>query len=508
MDVTKLWEELTPPKTKDNKFIKDVSEGKVPQLPFYIVDQADLKGAIKNKIENIDSTRMTTSVILANYGNGKTNVLKYLELFYNKTYPAYNVRVQYTRADPERTDLVVFLLKMVQDVYLDKLILAIKEICLSKIDYNGFANDFEESFIEIKEYADILFSKSDDEEIKNLIYMGTGRLSNKRYFDKYKMGQLKDFHRREVLVLFLNILSNSKEYIIFGIDEVEKIIEKSKVRFNHFLTSYRELIDLFNKVNGHYIILAITDGSDGNLIRESNEALHSRISGDLLPVNQITSNEDKKELIQYLSGVFQEDVDIEEILSQLKKLGDEERSSNRRLIMAISRIIFKKDITYLSIEELVKSKHLEEIYDDTRDNLIKNDAFKNIHRKFFDPLEDYLESMSFDVNNIKKQERYFFDEDTQRLQYFIFNVNKDTLDNELMKIADHVFDREPNTMIVYAPEKLELNNSTFDDYEKIDIRIVDYDPEVLFVLLEIYRQNFDLQPMLKEIISNYTKDNL
>ena len=66
-----------------------------------------------------------------------------------------------------------------------------------------------------------LFSSKDLTEIKDIFYLGTGRLNSKRYFDKKGLRQLRDYDRREVLVLFLNILSKSGIYIIFCIDEVE-----------------------------------------------------------------------------------------------------------------------------------------------------------------------------------------------------------------------------------------------------------------------------------------------
>ena len=183
MEINNIWEKLNIP-VKDS-FRKDIQEGKVPELPYYIVDQEDLKQKIKDKIFAIDGDRMSTSYITAAYGNGKTNVFRYLELFFNKTYSSFNIDILYSRADPERVDLVVFLLKKIEDIYLDQIIDAIKKSKENDYDYSKFAYEFQESFAEIEQYTDKVFASDNNEELKELIYLGTGRLANKRYFDRF-----------------------------------------------------------------------------------------------------------------------------------------------------------------------------------------------------------------------------------------------------------------------------------------------------------------------------------
>jgi len=506
MEINNIWGKLNIP-VKDS-FRKDIQEGKVPELPYYIVDQEDLKQKIKDKIFAIDGDRMSTSYITAAYGNGKTNVFRYLELFFNKTYSSFNIDILYSRADPERVDLVVFLLKKIEDIYLDQIIDAIKKSKENDYDYSKFAYEFQESFAEIKQYTDKVFASDNNEELKELIYLGTGRLANKRYFDRFELAHLKDYNRREILVLFLNLIAYSGKYLVFGIDEVEKIPERSKIRFNHFLTSYRELIDLFNKINGHYLIIAITQEEKSQKLEEVNYAVYTRVKPDIITIQPISSNKDKKELIKYLNEVFGTNNDVEEVLKLINKLSNLKISENRLLIQEISKILLSTSNEFTDLNQILDEKNLKEEYEYTHDNLIKDDAFKNIHRKFFDPLQYYLESHNR-TELVRKQDRYFLDAVANEIQYFIFNEDKDNIENEVINIKELLIKEKENInkVIIYSPKQLELGYSNFSNIEK-QLLIIDYDPKELFTLLEIYRENIDLQENLDIIISSYTKNQL
>lgn len=508
MEINNIWSKLTIPVRES--FKRDIQEGKVPELPYYIVNQDNLKKGIKDKILQIDGDRMTTSYITAAYGNGKTNVLRYLELFFNKTYPEYNIDIIYSRADPDRIDLVVFLLKKIEDTYLDIIIEAIIKSKKNNYNYPVFAYDFQESFAEIKEYTEKLFSTENTDELKELLYLGTGRLANKRYFDRFNLSHLKDYNRREILVLLLNLISYYGKYLVFGIDEVEKISERSKIRFNHFLTSYRELIDLFGKINGHYLIIAITEGEKVQRLEETNYAVYTRVREDIISIQPISKIKDKKELIEYLNEIFKTENDIEEVLKRVDKLDSLKISENRLLIQEISKILLSESSEeFQSLQKLLSDNSLYEEYEYTYDNLIKDDAFKNIHRKFFDPLEYYLDSHNR-AEFLKKQERYFLDSISNEIQYFIFNEDKDNIENEFININE-LLNKEKNEeikkIIIYSPSNLELNYSGFSEIEK-QLLIIDYEPKELFTLLELYRQNIDLQESLDNVISSYTKNQL
>ena len=509
MEINNIWGKLSIP-VKES-FRKDIQEGKVPELPYYIVDQEDLKQKIKDKISAIDGDRMQTSYITAAYGNGKTNVFRYLELFFNKTYTSFNIDILYSRADPERVDLVVFLLKKIEDIYLDQIIEAIKKSKKNDYDYSKFAYEFQESFAEIRQYTDKIFAlDSNDDELKELLYLGTGRLANKRYFDRFELAHLKDYNRREILVLFLNLIAYSGKYLIFGIDEVEKIPERSKIRFNHFLTSYRELIDLFNKINGHYLIIAITQEEKSQKLEEVNYAVYTRVRPDIISIQPISKNKDKKELITYLNEIFNTDNNVDDVLKLVNKLDSLKISENRLLIQEISKILLSnKTEQFDSLEKLLLDNELTEDYEYTYDNLIKDDGFKYIHRKFFDPLQYYLESHNR-AELLKKQERYFLDYISSAVQYFIFNDDKDNIENEIINIKE-ILQKEKNetvkNVIVYAPKNLELNYGSFSQIDN-QFLIIDYDPKELFTLLELYRENIDLQESIDNVVSSYTKNQL
>ena len=75
------------------------------------------------------------------------------------------------------------------------------------------ANDFKEDFAHIHGYTEKLFeNEQDDDTVRNLVYLGTGRLYSIGAFQKYGLEKLTDFNRREVLVLFLNILAENFSY--------------------------------------------------------------------------------------------------------------------------------------------------------------------------------------------------------------------------------------------------------------------------------------------------------
>ncbi|MEK6485756.1 hypothetical protein [Myroides odoratimimus] len=513
-----LWEKL--PNHKNQSFIEDVKEGKVPNLPFYIIDQDQVKSKIKEKIDAIKNQRLQTSFLTANYGNGKTNILKYLELFYKQE--DADIKVLYYRADVDNFDIINNLLRIIEDHFTNDLITAIKDYKASKLDVALLINNYEGNFSAIKEYTEKLFDVSEENSIKHLIYLGTGRLNSKRYFDKENIRQLRDYERREILVLFLNLLVTKNKYVIFCIDEVEKIHDKSKARFSHFLTSLRELIDLSNKIKGHYLILAMTDKTDVNLIQSTNEALHSRIHRDIIAIQPIEDINDKKELINYLKELFDKsEISTDEIFNKISK--SENINSNRTLIQKIAEILFSQE-SQLNLSEGLEKFRLLELFSETKYDLEVNiEAFKNIHRKFFDPLEYYLESFNTplkenDDEYFKSQLRYYYNLDQENLVYFIFNEDISLINSEMMKIKGIVDaleldkNKNVNKITLFVPSQMELNYSilSINENEKTKrIKIVDIDSyQDLFTLLVMFRENFDKQSDLKVLIENYTNSNL
>ena len=481
-------------------------------MPYFIVDQYDAKSEIKSKIEAINENRFQTSIITANYGNGKTNILKYLSLFYqNHT----EIKVLYYRADVDNFDIILNLLRILEDNYTNSIIESIKELVDENFIFSTLANNFKDNFSSIEQYSKAIFSSNDGAKIKELFYLGTGRLNSKRYFEKYSLRQLRDYERREILVLFLNILSHKGKFVIFCIDEVEKIREKSITRFSRFLTSLRELIDLSNKINGHYLLLAMTDIAGDNSIQSINEPLYQRIGKHIIAINPITEKKDKEDLIDYLKDLFDINIDTNDVLKKLSK--ETEATSNRLLIQCISDILFGKE-EKKSMVSMLKDSGLGDVFEKTKIDLeINIDAFKNIHRKFFDPLEYYLESFNIRIEEFSSQMRYYFNYETDTFCYFIFNDSISIMDNEVIKIKNNIeyltFDKKLSfkNISIFVPESMDLNYSYLEKFNflsEFKVKIVDIaDYKDLFTLLELYRSNFELQQKLKPIIENYTNSN-
>lgn len=51
MKIDNLWEKLSLPAKHIAAFKKDIAEGKVPELPFFIIGQEKLKAAVKIKLK-------------------------------------------------------------------------------------------------------------------------------------------------------------------------------------------------------------------------------------------------------------------------------------------------------------------------------------------------------------------------------------------------------------------------------------------------------------------------
>lgn len=511
MKIENLWSDLIPNPITIEILKKDLSEGKVPELPYFVVDQFEAKKAISDKLLYIDDDRMQTNLIIGQYGNGKTNLLKYLQLFFESK--NYGITVVYSRVDVEKPDIVLFLLKLIQDNFTDLLIESIQKIKLENIEFSSLAHEFKVGFKAIEEYSKKLFSNDlTPEDIKKVIYLGTGRLYTKNHFLSYSLDQISDFNRREILVLFLNILSHNKIYIIFGLDEIEKIQEKSKLRFNQFLTSYRELIDFFNKIKGHYLITCFTDARGIFELESANPAFYSRIQNDIKELPPITSKTDIVTLISNLNNLLntkKTSKHIEQISTQILK---KPVQMNRILIRQICDYLNSEKYEDLAtVSELISKYKLNIIFEETKLQLELEGLLKSLNQKFFFPLEYYLED-NFLMNNDKSEidirtNQSFNDELNGKTHLFLFN---ETLDRDtIIKKVNALYSKYQHPIIIYSPTKLELKNSEIKlSFPEAEFEIVDYDPVELFILLNMYKDNFNVKDKIGEIITISTKNNL
>lgn len=505
MEYSNLWKSLTDKveANKLNTIRKDWTEGKVPDLPYVIIDQEEVKKHIKDKLVEIDGQRMSTTIIQAQYGNGKTNIFKYLELYFQN----YNndIHFIYCRANPDQTDLCMFLMQHLQVSCLNLLINQIKNISSQQIPYASFACDFKDDFSFIKNYTETLFNpQNTDETLKNLIYLGTGRLYSRAMFAKYDLEKLTDFNRREVFVLFMNILASAHIYIVFAVDELEKIYDKSTKRMAHFFTSYRELLDLFNKIRGHYLITAITNGVN---IESVSQPFYERVRKDIVTIETIKNENDIKELIKLIFNLLGKQIDnslMTGLLGKIKRKGNE--LNNRRLVQFISESLesLQNDVnTETLIDALKQNDTIYSLFKETKARIESEDGFSNLSRAFFDPLEYYLTALGYNINNNSYRRTYqaIVDDDTHRAFFFLFN--------DTSKIKERLleFSKEKNisNFVVFVPETLDVNYAQLEIHDA-NINIIDYEPENLFVLLNMYRWNFDKQEDISKFLSLATKN--
>ena len=253
--IDNLWRKLDPMPDNISSIRNDLCNGLAPNLPFFVLDMEKAKESISQKMSQID-TSLQYSFITADYGNGKSNLMKYFEYFFARN-ESLNIHVAYWRADMDRYDLILFMHYILQENFSALIKDSLKFIFESKsVEIGSLVRNYLGSYSVLKGYvASICENIDNDEVLDTLIALGTGRIYNKGSFDKLGLEKFTDYNRREVLVLFLNVLATAGHYIIFEIDELEKIQEKSKARFNSLLTSFRELIDLRSDIRGHYILL-------------------------------------------------------------------------------------------------------------------------------------------------------------------------------------------------------------------------------------------------------------
>ena len=83
MDITQLWTPLNP--IEENKEIirQDLERGLAPNLPYFIVGLQDVKTTLGTALSTIDS-HFSYALIWGQYGNGKSNLIKYLKYYFTQ----------------------------------------------------------------------------------------------------------------------------------------------------------------------------------------------------------------------------------------------------------------------------------------------------------------------------------------------------------------------------------------------------------------------------------------
>lgn len=503
-----LWEPIHPIEENITQIKRDIQDGKVPELPYFIVGLDNVKKNVTEDLQHIDDF-FQSCLIQADYGNGKTNLLKYLKFFFGKNH-SYNIKVVYTRADVDQYDIVLFILRIIQDTIIDDLISSIK-IVKKSVPIDSLCNNFNDTFGAIKEYANKLFEIDDDEELKRMIYLGTGRLYTKGSFNEFSIPQLTNYNRREILVLFLNILSSNKKYYIFQIDEVEKIQEKSKIRFSNFLTSFRELIDIGSFIKGHYLMTALTGTSgrsSSQSLEEVNPAFYRRIESKLYQLDLLSKSEELTELCDKLNDLLdtkKSEAEKIKIVGSLR--GKDFNRTSQKIKFICNELNTVKDET-LTLDTILSNYSLKDLFNETKERLLNEGVFQNISRKFFDPLCDYLDASNVKYDKKAQGSQLIYDKDFNIVNVFCFNTDLDSNINRLIFATKEY----PNSkLIVFKPAQLEityslLTETNFNDVDSIEI--LEYEPEDLMTLLVMCRDESYEFDNIKSVIKEYTLQNL
>ena len=195
-----------------------------------------------------------------------------------------------------------------------------------------------------------------------------------------------------ILELFLNILAKRGKYIIFALDEMENMYNISPKRLSLFLTTYRDLIDMFNKIKGHVLVCAITEAVRLEVV---NEPFYSRVSNDIVDLFQLTSDQDILDLMKYLqSDILVEcHCDESELTNMATAVGGTQRISplpTRELVRVIVSKM-KKQRHFEGLKSyLASNTQLQSLYNETMSIMEKDGSPGIVAKSFFDPLSYYL----------------------------------------------------------------------------------------------------------------------
>lgn len=501
MNLAELWETLTPKKENIEIIKKDLSVGIAPHLPFFVIGLDEVKTKLSGYLSKID-TSFQYCLIKGQYGNGKTNLLKYLEYFF-EVHPEYNVHCETWRADVDKYDLNLFLLYLIQQSHT----VSLKDFLKQSSDavMKTACNDYKDSFAVMQGYTKaIIDNKDDDDKLLELIQLGTGAKYDKRSFDKYRFDKFSDYNRHEVLAFFLNIFALNKYYLLFCIDELEKIEEKSRARFQSYLTSFRELIDMTGLIRGHMLIASITDaGKWSSMPLEAyNPAFGRRILTSTHELRSISSPDEIRQLAESLCSILGEscgDKSIDLIVSKIEK---QHLSHTNEIIISLYNNLTNSE--YKSWRENFKDSDLNSQLANRVDVLKEEGGEVRIHTKFFAPLENYLNIISNNPDEYAiKAQMYQTVRAIEKQKSYVFLFTND-YDTNISRIKNVQQLFPSDKIYIFKPEGLGISNSDLQDYGINNVEdVIAYDPIELMALITLFVEDYDNE-MLKEAIVEYT----
>ena len=195
-----------------------------------------------------------------------------------------------------------------------------------------------------------------------------------------------------------------------------------------------------------------------------------------------------------------------------KSVTDVLGKSNKEIVNSIILDVINesKDKNYIKLSNKVyeaiknlKNFNYENIYNNAYTNAKDDGGLKNLTRAFFDPLEYYLETLEYkniDENLFRRDYQAFIDIVSKKAFFFLFN------DDSKIKgrIQEFINEKGINRFVVFVPKELTVTHSMFD-FAGVEVKIIDYDPTQLFVLMNIYRRNFDKQKEIFRLIGIVTE---
>ena len=502
MDITQLWTPLNP--IEENKEIirQDLERGLAPNLPYFIVGLQDVKTTLGTALSTIDS-HFSYALIWGQYGNGKSNLMKYLKYFFTQ-YQDFNTKVAIWRADVDRYDIITFLLYIIQNEFAADLLESLKKV-VTDGKTKELCDNYSGSFAAVQAFAEKIEEKKDsDEDLQTLISLGTGKLYDSNSFKKFDLTKLTDYNRREVLVFFLNALAYAKHYIVFCVDELEKIQEKSRARFQNLLTTFRELIDLSSSINGHMILAAVTESVSGEHSFESyNPAFERRIKNYMLQVKAIREVDDikemAKELVRVLGNDYQLDSYDDVANAVYKKKLPHTSDVVRALFAQLAKQADKK-----TWKDLLEDSKMTDAFNQKRQSLEDSGMLQRINQKLFAPLKDYLNIISISDSDYEVKGQMLqcvYSTATNRCYVFLFTDDIEANTNRLKNVVKEYSKAD---LYVFKPKELDINMDMLKKEGLVSVKdLIPYDPVDLMALLELYMDNYE-NDALREVVTLYT----
>ena len=501
MELNNMWGNLIPQEEKIETIKADLKNGLAPNLPYFIVGLEKQKQAIEGHMNKMDQL-FQYCILVGAYGNGKSNLMKYIE-YYFILHPEYKVHAEMWRADTNMYDLFKFLLYILQSKYMEQLRCGL--ITLTYEVAQSCSNNYEGSFSAIKGYVEkILENVNDAEMLDVLIQMGTGNIYQKRKFDKFGIPFLTDYNRHEVLAFFLNVLAINNCYILFCIDEAEKIQEKSQARFQSFLTSFREVIDMNNIIKGHMIMVAMTEaaGESGKMSLDAyNPAFSRRIAQYTYKLPKIEKS-DYGALIDGLLLLLNKNIDSETRNIVISKLEKSHLAHTSDLV--ISAYSYLDNIEYKTWRDYIEDAGLSEFMEKKKESLRDDDVMNHIHTKFFVPLSKYCEIVQESESDylIKPQQYqsvYKSNHIPQETYIFLFTED---VESNMDRIRSNQSLYPQSELIIFKPAGLDFSTDMLQQNKIENVReVVSYEPVELMALISTYLDNYENEDVKNSLIA-------